>query len=494
MEKNHLIVNARKSLGTIRPELYGQFSEHLGRCIYEGLYVREEDCIPNVNGMRSDVVNALKKLHIPVLRWPGGCFADTYHWQDGIGPKENRKTIVNTNWGGVTEDNAFGTHEFMELCRQLGCQPYLSGNVGSGTVQEFSDWIEYCNMGGQSPMADLRRRNGREEPWNVKYWGVGNEPWGCGGNMRAAFYADLTRQYTTYMRDYDPAHKLFRIACGGDYEWTRTVAEIAGDRVDAISLHHYTVPTTQWEHKGAATGFTRSEYFSTMVQALRMEELVENHSRILRHYWKGNHKIGLSVDEWGTWFDTEPGTNPGFLYQQNTVRDAIVAGVSLNIFNNHCDTVVMANIAQMVNVLQAMVLTEGPRMTLTPTYHVFDLYQGHMGARQLETYAEAGLLRDGETELPALHLSASEKDGKILITVVNLDETACADCRVLLGGAKAASVSARTVGGDLQAYNTFDHPDNVVVRDLAVTPVEDGRALNLTLPAASVAAITVEEA
>ncbi|MCI7324746.1 alpha-N-arabinofuranosidase, partial [bacterium] len=422
---SYLFVNANRSAGTINKNIYGQFSEHLGRCIYGGLYVGEDSPIPNKNGLRTDVVDALKAIRVPVLRWPGGCFADTYHWQDGIGPKEQRKTIVNTNWGGVTEDNSFGTHEFMELCGQLGCEAYFSGNVGSGTVQEFSDWVEYCNMGGVSPMADLRRKNGREQPWNVKFWGVGNEAWGCGGSMRPEYYADLCRQYATYLRTYAPDQKMVKIASGAnsdDYNWTKTVMERAGGWVDAVSLHYYTLPHDDWQHKGSALDFTRAEYYTTLRKALRMDELVENHSRILRQY-QGSRTVGLIVDEWGTWYDVEPGTNPGFLYQQNTMRDALVAAVSLNIFNNHCDTVCMANIAQMVNVLQAMILTEGERMVLTPTYHVFALYKDHQNARQLESYVGAALVGEGEEQVPDLHVSASQgTDGAILITAANLDD------------------------------------------------------------------------
>ena len=354
---SYLIVNAARSAGTIRKTIYGQFSEHLGRCIYGG--IADQD-----GALRPAVLQALKTLHIPVLRWPGGCFADTYHWRDGIGPRSERKTIINTNWGGVTENNAFGTHEFLSLCEQLGCEAYLSGNVGSGTVQEFSDWVEYCNMPGVSPMADLRRRNGREAPFGVRYWGIGNEAWGCGGTMRAEYYADLCRQYATYLRSYDAGLVPYKIASGAnvdDYHWTRTVVERAGQCIDAVSLHYYTVPGPDWQHKGSATDFDRDAYYTTLHKTLRMEELVENHSRIIRRFAKGR-PIGLCVDEWGTWYDVEPGTNPGFLYQQNTMRDALVAAVNLNIFNNHCDTVVMANIAQLVNVLQAMLLTEGDKV------------------------------------------------------------------------------------------------------------------------------------
>ena len=487
------IINGSHSKGVIHPNIYGHFSEHLGRCIYNGIYVGEDSDIPNVNGMRTDVVEALKKMGIPLLRWPGGCFADTYHRRDGIGPKESRKKIVNTNWGGVTEDNSFGTHEFLELCRQLGCEPYISGNVGSGTVQEFSDWVEYCNMGGQSPMAEERRRNGQDAPWNVKYWGIGNEAWGCGGNMRPEFYADLCRQYATYMRNYDSQHQIYKIASGAnveDYRWTKVVMEQAGHCVDAVSLHYYTRPrTADWNDKGPATGFPLSEYYSTLANTLYMEELVENHSRIIRQY-QGDRQVGLCVDEWGTWFDVEPGANPGFLYQQNTMRDALVAAINLNIFNNHCDTVVMANIAQLVNVLQAVILTEGKSMLLTPTYHVFEMYQGHQGAKQLESYIGAALAGEGGNQVPNLHLSASESQNGLLVTVANLSaqDSAELDC-ALTGLGKVSQIQGRVLTGEPGAFNDFGSEEAVKPSPLAAELTEDG--FKATLPACSVAAFTL---
>lgn len=482
---SRIIVNANRSAGVINKNIYGHFAEHLGRCIYGGL--------ANSDGsLRADVVAALKELHVPVLRWPGGCFADTYHWRDGIGPKEERKTIVNTNWGGVTENNAFGTHEFMALCRELGCEPYISGNVGSGSVQEFSDWVEYCNMAGQSPMAALRRQNGQEEPFNVRYWGIGNENWGGGGNMRPEFYADLCRQYSTFLRSYDPGLVPYKIACGAseeDYHWTRTVVESAGHTIDAISLHYYTIPGDNWGVKGSATDFGTDEYYHTLYRTLWMDELIENHSRVIRRFAKGR-KIGLAVDEWGTWYDVEPGTNPGFLYQQNTMRDALVAAINLNIFNNHCDTVVMANIAQMVNVLQAMVLTDGDKLLLTPTYHVFRMYREHQNAAQLETYAETTLLNTAEEPVPDLHVSASRgTDGTLLVTAANLSADQARPVEVLLTGLKAAAVTAEVLAGAPAACNTFEAPATVVPAPLEAKITDTG--FTAQLPPCSVAAFRV---
>jgi alpha-N-arabinofuranosidase len=378
-------INARRSLGTINRNLFGHFSEHLGRCIYQGLYVGEDSPIPNVDGMRKDVVQALRNIKIPVLRWPGGCFADEYHWRDGVGPKAERARMVNTHWGYVVEDNSFGTHEFITLCKQLGCAPYVNGNLGSGTVREMAEWVEYLNSDGDSTVVLQRRQNGQKEPFGVTYFGVGNENWGCGGNMRAEYYADEYRRYQTYCRDYGQ-NKLYRIACGPagpDYRWTEVLMQNAAHMMQGLTMHYYTVPGPDWGHKGSATKFTKEEYYRTLQKAMAIEPMIEKHLQVMDRY-DPEHKVELIVDEWGTWHDVEPGTNPGFLYQQNTMRDALVAALSLNAFIRHCDRVTMANIAQTVNVLQAMILTEDDKMVLTPTYHVFDLYKAHQDAAAVD--------------------------------------------------------------------------------------------------------------
>ena len=488
-----LVVNTQQKKSRISKNIYGHFSEHLGRCIYNGVYVGEHSDIPNVNGMRTDVVEALRRIKVPVLRWPGGCFADEYHWKDGIGPKETRKKMVNTNWGGVVEDNSFGTHEFLELCRQLGCAPYINGNVGSGTVQEMSEWVEYMTFNGVSPMAELRRQNGREEPWSVPYFGVGNESWGCGGNMRPKYYADLYRRYQTFIKNYG-GNQIYRIASGpnvDDYAWTETVMKLAGRYMDGISLHYYTLPGDTWEHKGSATAFTEQEYYTTLKKALRMEELVENHTRIMDRY-DPEHRVGLIVDEWGAWYDVEPGTNPGFLYQQNTMRDAMVAALTLNIFNRHSDRIAMANLAQMVNVLQSVVLTEGDKMVLTPTYYVFDLYKDHQDATLVESFAAGETVGEARARLPKLSASASvDRENKLHITVANVsvDRAEPVECELL--GKNPVSVTARVLNGSMDAYNDFSAPDAVKV--LEFTGIETAEnVLKFTMPACSVMEITVD--
>lgn len=484
------VLNADFGKGTINRNIYGHFSEHLGRCIYEGIWVGEDSPIPNTNGIRNDVVEALKRIRIPVLRWPGGCFADEYHWKDGIGPKEARKRMVNTHWGGVVENNHFGTHEFMELCRQLGCEPYINGNLGSGTVQEMSEWVEYLTFDGVSPMAELRAQNGRKEPWKVTYFGVGNENWGCGGNMRPEYYADEYRRYQTYVRNYGD-NRIHRIACGpnsDDYNWMDVLMREAGRFMDSITLHYYTLPNDNWQDKGAATGFDESAWFATLRKALRMDELITRHRTIMDKY-DPEGRVGLIVDEWGTWYNVEPGTNPGFLYQQNTMRDALVAGLTLNIFHKHNQRVRMANIAQTVNVLQAVILTEGEKMILTPTYHVFDMYKVHQDAELLDLSLETGSYKLENSEIPAVTATASrDAEGKIHLSFCNLQPHAntqvTIDIRGLAGNSLA--VSGLTLTGDsIDAHNTFAQPEAVKPQPFEAFKLDGGK-LTVDLPAKSV--------
>ena len=495
-----LYINEKKKKGRIEPEIYGHFSEHLGRCIYEGLYVKEDSGIPNKNGMRTDVVEALKEMQIPVLRWPGGCFADEYHWKDGIGPKETRKRMINTHWGGVVEDNSFGTHEFFELCEQLGCKTYVNGNVGSGTVQEMSEWVEYMTFDGISPMAQLRKENGHEKPWKVDYFGVGNENWGCGGNMTPEYYANLYRRYQTYVRHYDSAAPIRKI-CGGpnvdDTNWTKKVLDTcyaspnnpsAHGFMDGLSLHYYVHPGG-WDKKGSATDFDEKTWYLTMEKALYIEELINMHSRIMDEF-DPEKKIGLMVDEWGCWFDVEPGTNPGFLYQQSTMRDALVAAVSLNIFNRHCDRVKLACIAQMVNVLQSVVLTEGDKMILTPTYHVFHMYRHHQGAQLLDSeLAGTETAGAGESSVPALQESVSmQEDGTVIVTIANMSVEKSYPVDLVFMEKKPESAEARILTNEMHAKNTFEEPDVVKEEDFGGVTLTE-RGASFTIPACSVVSL-----
>ena len=422
-------IHADKPGATINKEIYGQFSEHLGTCIYGGLWVGENSPIPNINGYRKDVFEALKKLQVPVLRWPGGCFADDYHWMDGIGPKDQRPSLRNNNWGG-----------------------YISGNVGSGTVKEMAQWVEYMTSDGDTPMARLRRQNGRDKAWHVKYFGIGNEAWGCGGNMTPEYYSDEFRKFNTYLRD-QGKNRLYRIASGAsdyDYNWT-----------------------------GSATKFDTDQYYWALGKCLEIEEVIKKHKAIMDEA-DPEGKIGLLVDEWGTWWDEEPGTVPGHLYQQNALRDAFVASLSLDVFHKYTDRVKMANIAQVVNVLQSMILTDQVgtgHMVLTPTYHVFEMYTPFQEATYLPLDLESEVMqvskayfkekegaRDaGYRPCPQLSGSAAKtKDGSIVLALTNVSLDKGQTVEFNIDGFKAKTVSGRILTSKkADDYNDFVNPDVV---------------------------------
>jgi len=470
----------------ISRNIYGHFSEHLGRCIYDGFWTGDH--------IRMDIVDALKKIKIPVLRWPGGCYADQYHWRDAIGPREQRKRTVNTSWGMVTEDNSFGTHEFLELCNLLGCEPYVAGNVGTGTPEEMSNWLEYLNYNGKSTLADLRRQNGRQEPWNVAFWGVGNESWGCGGSMTPEYYSGEYNRYSEFCKSY-PGAPLKLIASGAngpDYNWTDVVMKnISKDRTWGLSMHYYTLAGS-WEHKGPATGFGEGDYFKALSACLKMETIVNKHSAIMDKY-DPKKRVALVVDEWGIWTDAEPGTNGSFLYQQNSLRDALIAATTLNIFNNHADRVKMAALAQTVNVLQALILTDKDKMLLTPTYHVFDLYKVHQDARLLAIRIKSPDYSFGGVSIPAVNVSASrDSSGVVHISLVNLDPQKKITIRTSLPGIKFGAVQGQVLtASKFNDFNSFDQPNKV--RPATFNGAKkDGSDLVVEMPAMSVVVLELK--
>lgn len=486
--ENVAVIDANSVNLKINRLIYSQFSEHLGNCIYDGMWVGENSPIPNDKGIRTDVIEALKEINVPSMRWPGGCFADEYHWMDGIGPKADRPKMINTHWGGVTEDNSFGTHEFMELCKQLDCEPYISGNLGSGTVQEMSQWVEYLNSNNESPMTDLRKVNGQEKAWGVKYWGVGNESWGCGGRMKPDYYSDLALHYSTYIRNYEN-HPLKLIAVGpngDDYSWTDLVMKEIGNNFWGLSLHYYTSMGT------SATDFKEDEWFRVMKTTLKMEELVSKHSAIMDKYDPAKN-LALVVDEWGTWYNVEPGTNPGFLFQQNSLRDALVAGINLNIFHNHCDRVRIAAIAQVVNVLQAMVLTKDDKMLLTPTYHVFNMYKVHQDAYLVPSTLKCKNYQFEDESVPALSMSSSmDKEGKMHISICNLHATKTEDITCMLKGYKASAVKGQIITADkLNAYNSFENPNELRLQNFSAMELDKDQLL-VKMPPHSVVTLELE--
>lgn len=477
----------------ISKEIYGHFSEHLGTCIYGGIYVGEESEIPNIDGYRLDVIEAFKELKVPVLRWPGGCFADTYHWKDGIGPKEDRPSIVNVHWGGVTEDNSFGTHEFLNFCELIGTEPYLSINVGSGTVQEAAEWVEYVTSSNKSPMTDLRKQNGREEPWDVKFWGIGNENWGCGGDMAPEYYVNIYRNYACFVKGND----LQRVICGpsgDDLNWTEKVMSGLDNKLhlaQGLSLHYYTLPTGDWGSKGSSIEFEEDMWFKTLQSTLRIENMIGEHLAIMDKY-DPEGRVKLMVDEWGTWYDKLPGTRDGFLQQQNTVRDALVAAINLNVFNNHADRISMANIAQIVNVLQSVILTNGPEMVKTPTYHVFRMYAVHQDATLIPLELESEPYAFEGEEIPALSASASEKEGIVSITVTNANPREAVDMELTLPDKLKPFAGQIVTGEQMTDYNDFGEAEKVSLQDFDTGKARNG-VLKLSIPSKSAVLIQLRK-
>jgi len=471
----------------INRHIYGQFAEHLGRSVYDGFYRNGKT--------RNDIVEALKKIKVPNLRWPGGCFADQYHWRDGIGVKASRPGRINTTWGMVAEDNSFGTHEFLELCRLLGTEPYIAGNVGTGTPQEMSDWLEYLNFSGKSALSDLRRSNGQASPFGVSFWGVGNESWGCGGNMMPEHYANLYRQYASFCQQYPSAPKLKLVAGGAnaeDYNWTEVLMKnIPANMMWGLSLHYYTfVKGGPWPPSGSATQFGEDEYFSAIKNALKIDEVIAKHSALMDRY-DPQKKVALVVDEWGIWTEVEPGTNKSFMYQQNSLRDALIAASTLNIFNNRTDRIKMANLAQTVNVIHSLILTKGDEMVLTPTYHVFDLMKVHQDARLLPLSVSSPVYSFGGKSIPAVNVSASvDSAGVTNLTLVNLDANKSVSVNVPL---KAKTVSGQVLTADkVNSFNDFGNAVLVGLRNFSDFEISDG-SVAVNLPAKSVVQLAVNK-
>jgi alpha-N-arabinofuranosidase len=493
--QNKITLHADLANTQISRHIYGHFAEHLGRCIYDGMYVGNNAVIPNTDGVRNDVIKALRDLKIPNLRWPGGCFADTYHWKDAVGPKEERKHIENLSWGNVREDNSFGTNEFLNLCELLGAEPYLAVNMNTGTVQEAVEWVQYTNhANGTSHLTDLREKSGRAKPWNVKYWGIGNESWDCGGDMTVEHYINLYRQYATAMTSYGNTEKLFRIAVGPgspDYAWTEALMKnIPSRRFEGVSIHHYSV--INWSKKGSSTAFTDEEYFKTMQQAWRMEEMVHKNAEIMDKY-DPQKRVALIVDEWGGWYETDP-EGRGQLYQQNTIRDAMIAGLTLNIFNNHADRVRMANLAQIVNVLQSVILTDKEKIILTPTYHVMEMYNVHQDATLVPSQLISNDFVQGNSRIQAVTVSASKnEDGILYISLTNIDNKNSQEIDISINGFKAKKVTGRILtSAKVQDHNTFDNPINITPKPFKSAALTKEN-LKVNLPPNSVVVLEVTE-
>ena len=498
--KARVTVVLDEKVGAVNPNIFGHFAEHLGRCVYEGIWVGEDSPIPNVRGIRTDAVQALRRLDPPVLRWPGGCFADDYRWRDGIGPRATRPRRFNIHWGNAPEPNQFGTHEFVDLCRQIGAEPYISLNLGSGSPREAREWVEYCNGTGDSTLTAERRANGSVEPFGVRYWGVGNELWGCGGHLQPGAYAAEVKRYLTFLNHFG----IFKIACGprgtNPFElrrdWTldffREYAKVQHPSqrpVEGFALHFY----TRTPEAGGDLEFSPSEYYWSIQDTLRMEGLIQEVRAGMDAYDPGR-ATALVIDEWGTWHP-QARSDTG-LEQQNTMRDALVAALNLDIFVRNANLVAMANIAQTVNVLQAMILTKGERMIVTPSYHVFEMYRHHQAAESVRILVGSPTAGSGApADPPVVAGSASLKNGRLFLTLTNVHIDQPVDVEVVFLGVDRPSVrraaGRQLAGADVHAYNSFDRPRTIQPVDAALSWKGGDRSL-LRLPAHSVSALELE--
>jgi alpha-L-arabinofuranosidase len=481
--------------------IFGQFAEHLGSGIYGGVWVGKDSPIPNVRGIRTDVVKALRDIKVPNVRWPGGCFADEYHWRHGIGPVEGRRKTINSNWGGAVEPNTFGTDEFMDFVDQIGSDAYISVNVGSGTVQEAAEWVEYMTADPETTAGKERAANGHREPYKIKYLGLGNESWSCGGAMRPEYYADEMKRYARFVRNYNPkqtgADAMQRIAVGPDQgKPAYTEAVMAAQKghdwawnIEGLSLHSYT--TGGWPPSYSSTKFDETAYAKLLKETLGMDGLITKHAAIMDKY-DPEKKVPLAVDEWGVWLAPLEGTNPGFLVQQNSMRDALVAALNLNIFARHADRVRITNIAQMINVLQAMILTDKDKMVLTPTYHVYKMYLPFQDATFVPVSFDAGTYTQGDITLPRIDaIAARDTQGKLWLAVSNLDPVKAASIRADIAGVKAASATGQVMTAPrVDSINTFDAPNAVVPKPYSAKAGAGG--LMLQAPPKSVMVIRLD--
>jgi len=499
-DKIQLSIDTATPGAKIDRNIFGQFAEHLGYGVYEGIWVGPDSKIPNTRGIRNDVVAALKALKVPNVRWPGGCFADEYHWRKGIG---TRAVTLNPNWGGVIEPNTFGTHEFMDFVDQIGSQAYLSINVGSGTPQEAAEWLEYLTTPLPTTLQKERAANGHPAPYKIPMLGIGNESWDCGGNMTPEYYLRQLTIYSRFVRNFNPAQEgnqqMMKIAVGpggGEArwtEWTDTIMKAWEKRqwswdMQGLSLHNYTV--INWANKFASVGFGEKEYAQILKETLKMEDLITTHSAIMDKY-DPQKKIALVVDEWGSWYAPSPGSNPGFLVQQNSIRDAVLAALNLNIFARHADRVRGANIAQMINVLQAMIMTDKEKMVLTPTYHVFKMYVPFQDATFIPVTFNAGTYTNGDVILPRVDvIAAKDASGKLWLALTNVDPNNIVEIEVNIPGSRANTASGETLtAAKVDSVNTFDAPNTVTPKPITAK-LQNGK-LTIKLDSKSVTVVSL---
>lgn len=495
-------------IGTISPNIYGHFTEHLGGCIYDGIWVGENSKITNVGGIRKELIDNLKRLKPPMIRWPGGCFADSYNWRDGVGPRAERPKRTNF-WANTPylqnapdgpqkyEPNAFGTNEFAHFCKAVGAEPYFAANVRSLKAFDFYEWIEYCNSpAGTTSGAELRAKGGAREPFNVKYWGVGNESWGCGGGFTGDEYAVEFRRFVEWVPEF--GLDLHFIASGpnvADYAWTRTFFQKLTEKgkgplrnVFGTALHYYCGTTGN----GESTSFDEAGWYELLHKATYMEQLVNNHWAIMGEV-DTQHRVKLVVDEWGAWHHTDPSINPSYLWAYYpTLRDALVSGITLDIFNRHADKVTMASAAQLINNIHTSFLAVGDRFTVTPVFHVFEMYAPHQGGQAVRAEFSASPVSASTAgaKLSGLTGSCSVKSKQAILTVVNPDLKNAQDTEIVMRGASIQSAKAIVLtASDMRAHNTLDQPHVLEPREEAAIAGWPG--LHYTFKPASVTRLAI---
>jgi alpha-N-arabinofuranosidase len=478
---NSVLICSDSGKARISKHIYGHFAESPGTAVYPGIWVGPDSSIPNTRGIRKDVVEALQNVKAANLRWPGGAYAERYRWRDGIGPLSSRKPHEEFN----DETNEFGTHEFLDFCDMVGCEPYLCCSTTSGTVEEARDWLRYLTADDDSGPAKLRRKNGRREPWNARLWAVGNEVWA---------YCDKPAPYAGKFLEYEEAMRaatdqdLYLVACGPGgtrYDWTDTLMRIVGTRMEGLAFHHYTL-AGPWADKGPALGFTEQHWALSMQNSFGIETMVYKHSEIMDRYDPGK-KVALVMDEWGVWHSGASHMPEDCPHSPGTIRDAIVAAMMLNMFNNHCERLRVANIAMLVNALHPLYITHEDRLLRTPTSHVYEMFTVHHEATMLPliTTADRGLPYD--YTMPGFNASASRDDaGRIHLTLCNVtvDSDREISCRLASGNINSAR--GRILTSDaIDGHNTFREPDRVAPAPFEGASIDNG-IVKIALPARSV--------
>jgi alpha-N-arabinofuranosidase len=512
---SHIEILVEEPIATISPDIYGHFIEHIGGVIYDGVWVGRDSAIPNTQGIRTALIDKLKQIKAPMIRWPGGCFADSYDWTDGVGPNRPRRTNfwidefdksrLNSKWVQMYDTDAFGTDEFLHFCKLSGAEPYLAANVRSLPALQLDRWVEYCNSpAGSTTLSELRAKGGAVEPYNVKLWGIGNESWGCGGDFTPQDYASEFRRYTAWVPQYGlPLQFIASGPSGNDLAWTKAFFEkmysMGDHKISGWSVHYYAWnlsrgKSTDWvDAKGDALQFDIADWYELFQQGFQIEKIIEDQWAAIGEYDE-HHEIKLVIDEYGPWYRKGTEVSPeAIISQQVTLRDALFTAFTLDIFNRHADKVSMAACAQLINCLNSLFLAHEDKFVVTPNFYVFDMYSAHQGGQSLRaefSSPQVVYMRDGKAAgFWGLNGSASVKGKTLTLTVVNADASSPREAQIILRGASVSDAKAKILSGpDIHAHNTFEHSQIMGPSSSVVEYA--GSSLHFTFPAASVTGLT----